>query len=89
MARGMGRVVVTAFAVVVGLVVAVIVTLNLHIVVGLEQGYAATPAEVFDHSVLLGVFDILLLVSGPTLGVLLVRRSRAAAPDASDTGSTG
>ena len=76
MAHRLGRAAVIGIAAVSGLVVAVIVTLNLHIVVGLEQGYAATPVEVFDRSILLGVVDLLLLLGGPAAGVLLVQRSR-------------
>jgi len=53
-----------------GLVVAVIVILNLHIFVGLKDGYAASPADVFEWSVLLGVVDIALLVAGPVLGIV-------------------
>ncbi len=63
-----------AAGVIVGLIAAAIVTFNLHILVGLEQGYAASPAEVFDHSVLLGVFDLLLLIAAPALGVFGVGR---------------
>lgn len=51
-----------------GFVVAVIAILNLHILVGLEDGYAASPADVFEWSVLLGMVDIALLVAGPVLG---------------------
>src|SRR5665647_3485894 len=46
-----------------GFVVAVIVILNLHIFVGLKDGYAASPADVFEWSVLLGVVDIAPLTS--------------------------
>ena len=59
-----------------GFVVAVIVILNLHILVGLEDGYAATPADVFSWSVLLGVVDIALLVTGPVLGIVAASRLR-------------
>ena len=53
-----------------GLAVAVIITLNVHIWVGLEQGYAATPSEVFDKSVVLGLTDIVLIVSAPIMGAV-------------------
>lgn len=59
-----------------GLAVALVVTLNLHILVGLEQGYGASPSEVFEYSTVLGVFDLLLLVVAPVLGVLAVGRLR-------------
>ena len=53
-----------------GFVVAVIVILNLHILVGLEDGYAASPTDVIEWSVPLGVVDIALLVAGPVLGIV-------------------
>ena len=59
-----------------GFVVAVIAILNLHILVGLEAGYAASPADVFERSVLLGMVDIALLVAGPMLGVVAASRLR-------------
>jgi len=59
-----------------GFVVAVIVILNLHILVGLKDGYAASPADVFEWSVLLGVVDIALLVAGPVLGIVAASRLR-------------
>ena len=59
-----------------GFVVAVIVILNLHIFVGLKDGYAASPADVFEWSVLLGVVDIALLVAGPVLGIVAASRLR-------------
>ena len=59
-----------------GFVVAVIVILNLHILVGLKNGYAASPADVFEWSVLLGVVDIALLVAGPVLGIVAASRLR-------------
>lgn len=46
----------------VGALVAAIVTMNVHIVVGLEQGYAASLSEVVAYSPLLLAFDLLLLV---------------------------
>jgi hypothetical protein len=57
-----------------GLVLAVIVVLNLHILVGLEEGYAATPREVWDDSVGLAVVDVALLMAGPLLGALTLRK---------------
>jgi hypothetical protein len=59
-----------------GFVVAVIVVLNLHIVVGLEEGYAASPREVGRHSTLLVVADIALLLAGPTVAVMAARKAR-------------
>ncbi len=57
-----------------GFVIAVVVILNLHILVGLEDGYAASPADVFEWSSLLAVVDIALLVSGPALGIFAISR---------------
>ncbi len=74
--HSLGATITYAAGAVVGLVIAVIVTFNLHILVGLEQGYAASPAEVFEHSVLLGLFDVLLLITAPALGVLGVGQLR-------------
>jgi hypothetical protein len=60
-----------------GFVVAVIVILNLHILVGLEDGYAASPADVIEWSVLLGVVDLALLVAAPVLGIVAASRFRS------------
>lgn len=59
-----------------GLVIAGIVVLNVHIFAGLEQGYAATPAEVVEFSGLLAAADVLLLVGLPVLAVVAVLRMR-------------
>ncbi len=59
-----------------GFVIAVIAILNLHILVGLEDGYAASPAEVYEWSALLAVVDLALLVAGPVLGVFVISRLR-------------
>lgn len=56
-----------------GLAVAAVIVLNLHILVGLEDGYAAGPREVWDASPLLAVLDVGLLVAGPVIGALAVR----------------
>ncbi len=65
-----------ALAILVGLVGAAIVTFNLHILVGLEEGYAASPAEVWDFSPVLVAVDLALLVAGPVLGLLVLARIR-------------
>ena len=65
-----------ALAVLGGLFVAVVIILNLHIMVGLEEGYAASPVEVFESSVLVALVDVTLLVAGPALGILAVSRLR-------------
>jgi hypothetical protein len=63
-------------AAVVGLLVSLVVILNLHIMVGLEEGYAASPSEVMDFSLILAVADVALLIIGPALGVLAATRLR-------------
>lgn len=65
-----------ALAVLGGLIVAVIIILNLHIAVGLEDGYAASPADVFDSSVILALADVALLVAWPALGILAMSKLR-------------
>ncbi len=57
-----------------GLVFAFIVMLNLHITVGLEEGYAASPAQVWGFSPLLTAADVVLLVGGPLLGLYAAHR---------------
>jgi ABC-type antimicrobial peptide transport system permease subunit len=59
------------------LVVAVVVVVNLHIFTGVVDGYMASPAQVVEHSVLLAVIDVLLLVAAPVLAVVVVVRLRA------------
>ena len=60
-----------------GLVMAVVVVLNLHIFTGVVDGYLASPAQVVEHSVLLAVVDVLILVAAPVLAVVMVVRLRA------------
>ena len=59
------------------LVVAVIVTLNLHILLGVEDGYMATPTQVMDRSVWILVVDVLILIAFPTAAVTFVLRIRS------------
>jgi hypothetical protein len=47
------------------------VVMNLHILAGLEEGYAASAREVWNHSVLLALADVALLVAGGVLGFLV------------------
>jgi len=82
--RRLATAVLCAIGAVAGLIVAVIVVLNLHIVAGLEEGYAATPAQVVDHSPVLAAVDAVFLVATPMLGVLvalwILRRVRRSVP---------
>jgi len=61
---------------VLGAVVGVVVALNLKILSGVDTGYEASIAEVFDHQPLVGVLVIAALVAGPVLGVIAARRLR-------------
>ncbi len=73
----------------VGLTVSVIVVLNLHILSGLEEGYAASPREVWDRSVLLALADIALLVAGAVSGVVVSWRQTGRSPQAGQAGQAG
>ena len=68
-----------AFAALAGLLVATIVVVNLHIALGLEEGYATRPAGVLEASTLLALADIALLVAGPVLAIAIVVRQRSGA----------
>jgi hypothetical protein len=54
-----------------GLVASVIVSVNLAINAGVPGGYEASTAEVFQHSPIAGVIDVLVMVVGPSLGAWL------------------
>jgi hypothetical protein len=61
-----------------GLVAGLVVAVNLVIFLGPEQGYESSIRDVFEHSTILGVVVLAVLVVGPVVGVLLARRRRAA-----------
>ena len=70
-----------ASAALAGLLVATIVVVNLHIALGLEDGYTTRPADVLEASTLLALADVALLVAGPVLALARLRsRSRHADP---------
>ena len=50
-----------------GLIASVIVSVNLAIRLGVPGGYEAGPAEVFEHSPIGGVFNVLVMIGGPAL----------------------
>ena len=50
-----------------GLVASLIVSVNLAIRMGVPGGYEAGPAEVFAHSPIGGVFNVLVMIGGPAL----------------------
>ena len=85
-ARDLRRGLVTAAlgvaGVVAGLVIAIVVTLNLHILLGVEDGYMATPTQVLERSVWILVVDVVLLVAAPVLAAILVIRLRRPRHDA-------
>ena len=54
-----------------GLVVSVIGSANLAINAGVPGGYEASTAEVFQHSPIDGVINVLVMIGGPALGAWL------------------
>ena len=54
-----------------GLIASVIVSVNLAINLGVPGGYEAGPAEVFEHSPIGGVINVLVMIGGPALGAWL------------------
>ena len=54
-----------------GLIASVIVSVNVAINSGVPGGYEAGPAEVFRHSPVAGVIDVLVMIGGPALGAWL------------------
>lgn len=85
--RSLATAALAAAGAIAGLVVAVVVTLNLHIFLGVEDGYMATPTQVIDGSVWILVVDVLILIAFPTVAVSFVLRIRRARhePDQSTT----
>lgn len=69
------------FGALAGLVVAIIVTLNLHIFLGVEDGYMASPTQVLERSVWILVVDAVVLVAAPVIAVILVVRLRRSSQD--------
>lgn len=59
-----------------GLLVAWIVAVNLVIYLGVEGGYQAGPGDVFEHSWVLGIIVVAIVLAGPALGVTYMRRQR-------------
>jgi len=72
----------SVMAALVAFVPAAIVTLNLHIYLGVEDGYMASPTQVLERSPLLLGVDVLLALGAPALAVVLVVRSRRGRCDA-------
>lgn len=61
---------------IVGGVAGAIVAVNVVIFTGIDRGYEATIPEVFRENTLVGVVVIMILVTGPVLGVTIARRLR-------------
>ncbi len=59
-----------------GLLVAGIIAVNLVIFSGIDVGYEASIAEVFDYNPVVGVMVVAVLVLGPALGISLARARR-------------
>lgn len=59
-----------------GLVIAWIVAVNLVIYLGVEGGYQAGPGDVFEHSWILGIVVVAVLLAGPVLAITYMRRQR-------------
>jgi hypothetical protein len=53
-----------------------IVAVNVVIYSGVEGGYEASLGDVFQHSVLIGIVVMAILVACPVLGVFAARRRR-------------
>ena len=62
------------FGAVVGLVAGAIVSINVVIFGGIEDGYEASVAQVFEENVFVGVIAALVLVAGPVIGVIIALR---------------
>ncbi|HSJ83150.1 MAG TPA: hypothetical protein VLA91_04965 [Acidimicrobiia bacterium] len=60
----------------VGGLVGAIAAVNFVIYTGIEQGYEASLAEVFQHNLIAGIVTVMILIAGPVLGVLTARRLR-------------
>jgi hypothetical protein len=60
-----------------GGVVGAIAAVNFVIFTGIEGGYEATIADVFEQNAALGVVTVAILIAGPVLGVALARRRRS------------
>jgi hypothetical protein len=74
--RRLATVALSALGALAGLVIASIVTLNLHIFLGVEEGYMAGPTQIVERSSWLLVVDAVILVAAPVLAIILVVRLR-------------
>jgi hypothetical protein len=74
--RRLATVALSALGALAGLVIASIVALNLHIFLGVEEGYMAGPTQIVERSSWLLVVDAVILVAAPVLAIILVVRLR-------------
>ena len=58
----------------VGLVLGAIVSLNVVIFSGIDDGYEASIPDVFDENAFVGVIAIVVLIAGPVIGVIIALR---------------
>lgn len=56
-----------------GAVVGLIVAVNLVITFGPDQGYESSVGQVFDHSTVLGLAAVAVVVAGPVVGMMIAR----------------
>ena len=66
----------TVVGAILGLAVGAIVAVNVVITAGVDRGYQASFAEIFDESLILGIVTVAILAAGPVVGVLVARRIR-------------
>jgi hypothetical protein len=59
-----------------GLVAGGVVAVNMVIYLGVEGGYQASLADVFEHSVVIGILVLVALMAGPVAGVVYMHRRR-------------
>jgi hypothetical protein len=59
-----------------GAVVGAILAVNVVIFSGIEDGYEASPGDVFEQNMIAGVLVVASLVAAPVFGVVALRRLR-------------
>jgi uncharacterized membrane protein len=63
-----------AIGAVLGFAVGAIIAVNVVITAGVDQGYQASLAEIFEENVFLGIVTVAILAAGPVLGVIIAHR---------------
>jgi len=59
-----------------GGIVGAVVSVNLVIFSGVDDGYQASPGDVFGHNPAVGLLALVVLIGAPVIGVILARRRR-------------